>query len=129
MEGNALFGELKVLIVDPSEDTSEVLRLVLEKQGFRAVVAATLGESTAIVERFRPDVIVVDEEADQQPAAAAARQSFVNLAQKSGAKILVLGRLRLPEPLENGSVAHLGKPYHYHQLVGKINEIAELVAD
>lgn len=122
-------GELKVLIVDPSEDTSEVLRLVLEKQGFRAVVAGSLGESTALAERFRPDVIILDEEVDQQPSATCAHRSLIHLARESGAKILVLGRLRLPEPLEDGAVAHLGKPYHYRQLVGKINAIVEVVAE
>lgn len=124
-----MFGELKVLIVDPSEDTSEVLRLVLERHGFRAVVAGTLGESAQLLERFRPDVIVVDEEAGQHPSAASARQTFVNSALRSGAKILVLGRLSLSETRQDGAIAHLGKPYHYRQLVGKINEITELVAD
>jgi len=121
-----LVGELKVLIVDPSEDTSEVLKLILERHGCRTEVAASFRQSSQLLQAFRPDVIILDEDVDRS-SPSANEDSFVNSAIESGAKILILGRLRFPESLGSGTVAHLPKPYHYQQLLGKINEIMELV--
>jgi len=125
MEGCRLVGELKVLIVDPSEDTSEVLRVVLEHHGCRTVVAANFRQSSQLLQVFRPDVVILDEEVDRSTCQGT-ECTFVSSALKSGAKILVLGGLRSAKGFSSGTVAHLQKPYHYQQLLGKINQIMEL---
>jgi CheY-like chemotaxis protein len=131
MEGKNLFGELRVLIVDPSEDTSEVLRLVLEHHGCRAIVAGDLRETAQALEGFRPDLVIMDENVelgDEKDCerGGSDRKSLLRWALASGAKILVLGRLQLPDHMDGERVVHLRKPYHYRQILGTINQMTEL---
>jgi len=50
----------RVLVVDDDPDIRELLFTALEDEGFEVVPAANGQEALAIMETFRPDVIVLD---------------------------------------------------------------------
>ncbi|MCH8177391.1 MAG: hypothetical protein IIC09_04185, partial [Proteobacteria bacterium] len=57
-----------VLIVDPSRDTREVLRIALARQGVEVLEADQRAEGMSIARERHPDVIVVDlEDPDKKP--------------------------------------------------------------
>ncbi len=53
-------GKKKILLLDDSAITLEMERSVLEERGYEVVVAATLLEFQAELERFQPEVILTD---------------------------------------------------------------------
>jgi CheY-like chemotaxis protein len=50
----------KILIVDDDRDLVAVMRLVLEREGYRVVDAAGPGEAMVKVEAERPDLVLLD---------------------------------------------------------------------
>lgn len=55
----------KILIVDDDPDILEVVGMVLEKEGYEIATAASREEGMAAVEKFQPDLIVLDVMMDQ----------------------------------------------------------------
>jgi PAS domain S-box-containing protein len=51
---------LRVLVIDDDQDTLELIAAALENERAVAVTATTAAEALALVQRFRPDVIVSD---------------------------------------------------------------------
>ncbi len=52
--------EKKVLIVDDEPDTLELVKLVLESDGFQTVLAENGVEALKEVEASRPDIVILD---------------------------------------------------------------------
>jgi DNA-binding response OmpR family regulator len=50
----------RILIVDDDPDVLDAARLVLEKEGYKVVTAATKEEGMARVEEAEPDLLVLD---------------------------------------------------------------------
>ncbi|HFB83748.1 MAG TPA: hybrid sensor histidine kinase/response regulator, partial [Thermodesulfatator sp.] len=50
----------KILIVEDYLDTAEILRRILERNGFEAEIAVTGAEALEKVSRWRPEVIILD---------------------------------------------------------------------
>ena len=113
----------RVLIVDRSRDSREVLRTALERRGIEIFEAAGARQGVALVQAHRPEVIVLDleEEAaddgqvlDQLDATSRAHQ----------ASLVVLGREpRYEHTLPKARI--VPKPYHYGPLVRTIEELLE----
>ena len=71
----------KILIVDDDRDLVAVMRLVLQKEGYRVVDAAGPAEGIATVEAERPDLILLDV---MMPDATEGFHFVWNLRQKPG---------------------------------------------
>lgn len=71
----------KILIVDDDRDLVAVMRLVLEKEGYRVVDAAGPAEGIATVEVERPDLVLLDV---MMPDATEGFHFVWNLRQKPG---------------------------------------------
>ncbi len=71
----------KILIVDDDRDLVAVMRLVLQKEGYRVVDAAGPVEGIATVEAERPDLILLDV---MMPDATEGFHFVWNLRQKPG---------------------------------------------
>ena len=65
MEGEALAEQRSVLIVDPSEETRQVLQTALERRGLRTFAASRAGAGLELARRHHPNLIVLDLELDQ----------------------------------------------------------------
>ena len=106
-----------VLVVDPSEETLEVLRTALASQGAEILSARRAMQGLDMARRHCPTVIVLDEDS----AAAWSGQlsdEYDEQSQRSGTPLLVLGTARRRHRLPTGEF--VAKPYHYAPLVRKI---------
>lgn len=52
--------EMRILVVDDSQDTTRMMRLLLRGQGHEVRLAHTGREAIAVAEEFRPRVILLD---------------------------------------------------------------------
>jgi len=50
----------RVLVVDDSEDSADMLRFVLESSGYEVLIAVDAVEALAMAERSVPDIAVID---------------------------------------------------------------------
>ncbi len=111
----------RVLIVDQSDDSRDVIRTVLERRGVEILEALSARAGLEILREQRPDVIVLDLEADAADDAQLQAQYDDELAANK-AEMVILGNLRRDEC---PSSCHLvRKPYHYKALIEKIEQLA-----
>lgn len=113
----------RLLVVDPSEETREVLRTALAGRGSEILESAHTDDGLRIAHTSCPDVIVVDLECETARAATVVEE-FRETAGKQPPSILVLGTARQAQQAEFETVAEQGqfvrKPYHYGLLIRKI---------
>lgn len=111
----------RVLIVDQSAESREVLRTLLERTGTRAVEASRPDEASTLADQIHPDLIVLDADSDLTENHEASRQ-LSDKARLTATPIVVLGKFtRREPPLDTGE--HVAKPYHYGQLLRKIADV------
>ena len=111
----------RVLIVDASQESRDILRALLNRQGAEILEAARIEAASSIADREQPDLIVYDSDCDPSPTNQATH-SLARLASRSAIPIVVLGTLSrdLRPPLGENLVA---KPYHYAPLLRKIENL------
>jgi CheY-like chemotaxis protein len=115
-----------VLIVDESADSREVLRAALERRGAQILEASGADQGLRMIREHRPDLIVLDLEANHVPVAAISA-GLGDALQDRSTPIVVLGTARRPfERLPTGQ--YVPKPYRYAPLVRKIEELLARVA-
>ncbi len=68
MGPGASAGQKTVLIVDDSEDLQELVRELLQLEGFRVLACRTADDLLAAIEADRPDVLIIDVFAPGRPA-------------------------------------------------------------
>jgi CheY-like chemotaxis protein len=117
----------RVLIVDQSEESREVLRTVLERQGAQILEASDSAAGLALAEERHPHVIVVDLEASEDRNST--YEGFLAQSRRSSASLVVLGKIRRrPDAAPGGHV--MSKPYHYAPLIHTIEGLlAQAAAD
>lgn len=98
-----------VLIVDPTEDTREVLRTLLHGRGVTALTARGAREGVELARQHQPDCIVYDIAAEPVPVEWDGGDE----------RIVVLGKLRRDGGGAEGR-EFVAKPYHYGPLIRKI---------
>lgn len=113
----------RVLIVDPSAESREVLRELLARSGTAAVEASRIGEAVALAQRLRPQLIVLD--ADSDPTAdRVGLRTLTAAARRTNTPIVLLGKISGAE-LAIEAAELLAKPYHYGQLLRRIEGVLE----
>ena len=111
----------RVLIVDRSAESREVLRTILELRGAATLEADRPEQACQLAEQFRPDLIVLDADSDQSASLDATNQ-LRETAGRIDASIVILGTLRRPNgDLPAGQI--LAKPYHYGTLIRRIDDL------
>jgi DNA-binding response OmpR family regulator len=110
----------RVLIVDQSPESRQVLRTALERQGTEILEACRPRQGLEMVRTHQPDVIVLDLE-DRAAPEEALPAEFGAAAGARETPIVVLGTARCPTPLRNGEF--VAKPYHYRPLIHRIEEL------
>jgi DNA-binding response OmpR family regulator len=115
-----LLARSRVLVVDPLDETHEVLRAALGRRGVDVVATRDCAQGLALARLHRPHLIVVDSECDTSAPALVARLSRESAAHPT--PLLILGtakRAASPPP----ACQFLAKPYHYGPLIRKIEEL------
>jgi len=121
LESVSLPEKARVLIVDASRESREILRTLLDRQGSEILETAHVQAAGAIADREQPDLIVCDADSDQSPTNEAIRE-LARQASRSAIPIVVLGTVRRDfRPLSGGNL--VSKPYHYAPLLRKIEHL------
>jgi DNA-binding response OmpR family regulator len=111
-----------VLVVDPLEETREVLRTSLERRGVRILAASKPEQGLALARQYRPDLIVLDLECQTGEGHASDELAAESLADET--PLLVLGSVRR-SAASAPSCQFVSKPYHYGPLIRKIEALLE----
>src|SRR5262249_2800219 len=111
----------RVLIVDGSADSREVLSTLLERSGARTIEALRPDEAIALADVHRPDLIVLDIESDRSQSGAEPDRLRA-AAERSDTPIVIIGTLSQRKG-EIPAGQFVAKPYHYGPLVRKIEDL------
>jgi CheY-like chemotaxis protein len=111
----------RVLIVDRSPESREVLRTILELRGASTLETDQPERACLLAAAFRPDLIVLD--ADSEPSGTHdATDDLREAAGRMATPIVILGTLRrVCGQLPAGQI--LAKPYHYGTLIRRIDDL------
>src|SRR5438105_3104771 len=100
----------RVLIVDASRDSREVLRMLLELRGATTFEANGPQQALSLADNLRPDLILLDADSDQSVTGDPTNE-LREAASRSNTPIVILGKLKhLPCQLQSGQI--VTKPYH-----------------
>ena len=111
----------RVLIVDPSRESRDILKTLLDRQGRDILETGQIQAAEQITDRELPDLIVCDTDGDQSPGNAATRQ-LARKASRRHIPIVVLGTVRSDfKPFRDADL--VSKPYHYAPLIRKIERL------
>jgi len=111
----------RILIVDESDESREILRTLLQRRGVTTLEAPRPEQAVEITNRHRPDLIVFDADSDQS-AGSEATAELGTAASQNHTPIVVLGTVRKNrERLSTGQF--VAKPYHYGPLICRIEEL------
>ena len=115
-----------VLIIDRSAESRDVLRTLLERHGARAVEAGEATEAIRAAKADPPDLSVVDLDSHARQRSAVYRR-LGEAAGRTNSPILVIGSAQRPHRSLPGS-RFIAKPYHYRDLLRKIDQLLGNVA-
>lgn len=114
---------LRVLIVDESAESREILRTLLERRGALTIEAQRPDQAVKLTDLHHPDLIVLDAESDHSDSGADT-DKLQDAAERNAAPIVILGTVRARrDGTGNGQI--LSKPYHYGQLIRKIEDLLD----
>lgn len=108
-----------VLIVDASQESREVLRLLLEHRGATTIETDRPEEAVHLAARYHPSLIILDAESDKSPTGGPTND-LRDVATRNDTPIVILGKVpQLGGPIPADQI--VAKPYHYGPLIRKIN--------
>ncbi len=111
----------RILIVDSSRESRDVLRLLLEHRGATTIEVDRPENAAPIADSFRPDLIVFDAESDESPTGAATNDLRETVS-RNDTPIVILGRLKHAQG-DFPTGQFVAKPYHYGPLIRKIDDL------
>lgn len=152
MEVRSLADTRRVLVIDPSEETREVLRTALGQRGMQVLAASEPGQGMELARQHAVDLIVLDLESEgaAAPPAVESRNSRGTAANSDtpalpgysergtaeppatppagtpheAPPLIILGTWRrAAERYPQGQF--VAKPYHYGHLIHKIEELLQ----
>ncbi len=105
----------RVLVVDPSAESREVIRTVLERRGVAVVEADNARTGEQLAQQFCPHLVVVDDESvpNTNTETGAGGGAHLDVPR------VVLGKLRRTGEADRS----LPKPYQYATLIRTIEEL------
>jgi DNA-binding response OmpR family regulator len=115
--------ERRVLIVDDSSDSLDVLQTALQRRGVHTMTTRRAAEGIALARDFHPDLILLDLESvpsDEEDL----RQNYDDAARRENVPLVLVARSRR-DPAAEGGQHVVSKPYHYAPLIRKIQELLE----
>jgi DNA-binding response OmpR family regulator len=113
----------RVLIVDKSAESREVLCALLARSGTASIEASRAAEAVSLAQQLRPQLIVLDADSDPSTDRQATRD-LTAAARRTNTPIVLLGKITGAEIAFDPSEL-LAKPYHYGQLIRRIEGVLE----
>ena len=110
----------KVLIVDASCDSAEVLAAVLNRRGVDTLSARRAGVGLELARTCEPDVIVLDAESLAEENLGT--DDFADPSAFPAAHLVLIGKVSRNSHVESKAEV-LAKPYQYPALVHKIESL------
>ena len=113
----------RVLIVDESSDSLDVLGTALRCRGVDTVTTRRATEGIDLARNFHPDLILLDLESvpsDRDDL----RKNYDETARRENAPLILVAR-GPRDPAAAGGQHVVSKPYHYAPLIRKIEELLE----
>jgi len=121
--------QYKILIVDDDENICELLRLYLEKDGFKTIVATDGEEALQSVSKYTPDLILLDimlPKLDGWQVCREIRKTtdtpIIMLTAKGETFDKILG-------LELGADDYVSKPFDTKEVIARIKAVLRRVSD
>ncbi len=111
----------RVLVVDRSKETHEVLETALARRGVRTYYARRVQRGLELAEQVQPDLIVLDLELENADPEAI-HTPFAARSRQNETPLVVLGGARRPQGTSSLG-EFIRKPYDYGPLVRKIEEL------
>jgi DNA-binding response OmpR family regulator len=109
------------LIVDASQESREVLRMLLELRGATAIEARDPKQALKLTRSEQPDLIVLDADSDST-SSGDPTNDLRAAADRQHTPIVIIGKLRqLQGSADAGQI--VTKPYHYGPLIRKIDRL------
>jgi CheY-like chemotaxis protein len=112
----------RVLIVDRSRESRDLLSALLERRGAEVLEARGAECGAQIAATQKPDLIVVDDEADEAGGAEESAAKLAAAAARNACPIVVLGTFRRSASPFSAE-QFVAKPYHYGALIRRIEEL------
>jgi CheY-like chemotaxis protein len=111
----------RVLIVDQSKDSREVITAALQRRGVQTLEASGARQGAELARQHHPQVIVLDLEADAADDGQV-QAEYDAESRDHDARLVVLGRAgRYEQTLPKDRI--LPKPYHYAPLIRTIERL------
>ena len=110
----------RVLLVDQSEDARAVLRTILERRGVQICEASSVSMGLELLRQYRPDVVVLDADAEAADTHRLRTAYGSELASQRG-EMVILGNMDRDDISPGEHVVR--KPYHYGPLIQQIEEL------
>jgi CheY-like chemotaxis protein len=108
----------RVLIVDESAESRDIICTLLQRHGATTFEAQRLELAVQLANLHQPDLILLDAESDRGTSGAAT-DDLRAVAERSDTPVVILGTLtRCRGRFPNGQF--VAKPYHYGPLIRKI---------
>jgi DNA-binding response OmpR family regulator len=111
----------RVLIVDESADSREVLTTLLARAGATTICARQANQALELAGLEHLDLIVFDAESDRTESGSGI-DDLKAAASRNGTPIVILGTVRSAKKRPT-SAQFVAKPYHYGQLIHKIEDL------
>ena len=115
-----MIGKPRVLIVDESDDSRQVLRTALERRGIEIFEATHARQGLDIAREQHPRVIVLDLEVHAEEDRAACDQLDTEVSGEETHLIVIGGARIRSDPSHSGAGSRIAKPYHFGPLIRKI---------
>lgn len=112
----------RVLIIDRSRESRDVLSSLLSRQGAEVLESPATRHGAELAKCQRPDLIVVDVESEPFEGDRDSAARLAASAARNDIPIVVLGTIRRsasPFPTNE----FVAKPYHYGALIRRIEEL------
>jgi CheY-like chemotaxis protein len=109
---------LRVLIIDESAESREVLAALLARRGATTIEAQHPEQAAQLANLNQLDLIVLDADSDRSLAGAATAE-LEALAGRQGTPVVILGTVRTQKNRPSAGL-FVAKPYHYGPLIHRI---------
>jgi DNA-binding response OmpR family regulator len=111
----------RILIVDESADSREVLSTLLARHGATTIEARRPHQAIELADHQHVDLIVFDAESDRSDTGGGI-DDLKAAASRNGTPIVILGTVRTAKKGPT-SGQFVSKPYHYGQLINNIENL------